>query len=180
MSALLYLRGYRSLAAIDLAGLVRMAGEFPAGCLLYAAFAQGWRLPPAFGLSLMLILLGIGMSLPSCGLVMAFAFPLMVILAAQGRNGFARLLEWRPVLLLGEISFSVYMVHVIVLWVFNWLGRQGFPGNTGATNILVFVIILVLATGMYRFIEVPARKWGRRLALGERVATGKPITVTLD
>src|SRR4051794_3447010 len=53
----------------------------------------GWSEQPVFGLSLMLILLGIGMSLPSCGLLMAFAFPLMVILAAQGRNGFARLLE---------------------------------------------------------------------------------------
>jgi len=54
------------------------------------------------------------MTLPSCGLLMVFAFPLMVILAAQERNSLARLLAWRPVLFLGEISFSIYMTHATI------------------------------------------------------------------
>jgi peptidoglycan/LPS O-acetylase OafA/YrhL len=165
MVAMLYLAGYRATEGTGLAGMVRMACEFIAGCLLYSAFARGWRLWAVPSLSLMFVLLGIGMLLPSCGFMMVFAFVLMVVLAAQGHNVCARALQWRPATFLGEISFSLYLTHWIVIQVFNWLGKHGLQWEITPAAIATLLVVFALSVATYHLIEMPARKWGRRLAL---------------
>jgi peptidoglycan/LPS O-acetylase OafA/YrhL len=165
MICLLYLGSHQTLDVTEKAGMVRMAGEFTAGCLLYAAFAKGWRFPPRLGLVLMFVLLGTGLLAPSLSLFMVFGFALSVLLAAQGQTGYARFLEWRPILLLGEISYSLYMTHLIVIRLFNWLTENGRGWKTATEVPTILVIVLAVSLATYYFVEVPSRKFGRRLVL---------------
>src|SRR5262249_13464782 len=74
-------------------GMVRMAAEFAAGCLLYRAFATGLpRLPPALDIAV-----GFGLLLtflfPRLNVFALVAFALLVLLAAQQRGPLAAFLS---------------------------------------------------------------------------------------
>jgi peptidoglycan/LPS O-acetylase OafA/YrhL len=157
--------------------MTRMACEFTAGCLLYAAVAKGWRLWVVPSLSLMFVFFGVGVLLPSCGFLMVFAFAFMVVLAAQGQNIYPIALQWRPVLFLGEISFSLYLTHWIIIQVFNWLGSHGLHWETTSTAIATLLFTLVLSTVTFHLIEAPARKWGRLLALTKSVSSDSNVAL---
>ena len=40
----------------------------------------------------------------------------LILCLSLAQGPFTRALEWRPMVLLGEISFSIYMLHGFVLW----------------------------------------------------------------
>lgn len=147
-------------------GLVRMAGEFVAGCFIYLAYLRGWRMPQIVGLTLLIVLLAVGMAgnkTPlSFALVLA-AVP-VVLMAAQEGNLFSKFLETKPIIFLGEISFSIYMMHWIVIQIFNWLSDHGMVWNWFLLKTVTLLTVLGLSIGTYQFIELPARKWGRYLA----------------
>lgn len=178
MLAALYVAGYRATDAVTLGGMARMAGDFTAGCLLHAAFARGWRFPVAPAMAVMLALLAAGLALPSWRLPLVFSFALMVVLAAQGRSLFADLLEWRPVMLLGEISFSLYMTHGIVILLTNMVRRPDTALGLLALDGLVFSVALATAVATYHLVEMPARAWGRRLALAGQPSAVRPAILT--
>jgi len=165
MVGLLYLDRHDTLNVTEKAGMVRMAGEFTAGCLLYAAFAKGWRIPSPPSLAVMFVLLGVGLLVPSLSLLLVFAFALGVLLAAQGQSRYARLLAWQPILFLGEISYSLYMTHLIVIHLFNWLTDNGRGWGAATVVPAILVIVLVISLATYHFVEIPSRKFGRRLVL---------------
>lgn len=76
---------------------------------------------------------------------------------------FSRALVW-----LGLVSYSLYLMHAVVLAVFfRWLGdyRFGFSFATQvclATGIMAVLLVLVAMT--YRYVERPAQRLGRRAA----------------
>lgn len=71
-----------------------------------------------------------------------------------------RFLSWRPVFLLGEYSFSLYMTHWTVIQVMNWLALP----NVAAEASITIAATAALTLAGYRFIEQPGRKLGRRIA----------------
>ena len=180
MVVLLYLAGYRVTDGVGRAGMVRMACEFVAGCLLYAAFARGWRVRVVPSLLLMIVILSVGMLLSSCALIMVFAFAFMVLLAAQGHNLYAQALQLRPAMFLGEISFSLYLTHWIIIQVFNWLRKNGLPWGPTTIAIASLLVVFSLSMTTYHLIEMPARKWGRRLALANAIRSGLKVAVASD
>jgi hypothetical protein len=88
----------------------------------------------------------------------------LVFCAARYRNVFSRLLTSPPALKLGDASYSIYLVHFLVLMaVFKFIG----PAAHGAlfdTLTLLLAIAAVLAVSMllYTYYEAPARNWLRR------------------
>ena len=83
---------------------------------------------------------------------------ILCLSAAQGR--FTRLLCSRPLVRLGEISFSIYMVHAFV---FNalYLVPKSFVSQVGITRgvgilILAHAVVIALAWMLYEWIERPA------------------------
>lgn len=97
-----------------------------------------------------------------------------VALTRGGR--FGRLLELKPLVWLGKVSFSVYMVHTAVLRVVSAVlkkaahGEQNSDGllvvapTWGVVGVLVYVIVLLATSGlMYRFVEDPARRWAKQM-----------------
>jgi peptidoglycan/LPS O-acetylase OafA/YrhL len=89
----------------------------------------------------------------------------LVFTAARYRNVFSRLLTSPPALKLGDASYSIYLVHFLVLMtVFKLVG----PSAHGAmfdvvTLLLAMAAVLALSMLLYTFYEAPARNWLRRL-----------------
>lgn len=89
----------------------------------------------------------------------------------------ARLMGWRPLVLVGVMSYSVYLWHFPI---FAWI--QGSTDRVGlGAQAWCFVLTLLVAAGSYRFIERPflrgrfptlpaARQWTTYAAIGALIA----------
>lgn len=148
--------------------LIRVAGGFSAGCFLYSAYRTK-----------ALEALPWGLITTSCLLVLAlqvvwlessfWAMPTIAILVlglSYGRGAAARILSTNWAVFLGDISYSLYMVHFLTIEAVTALLRHGRLG----TSILLLAIgyaIAIVATAavtllMHYWIEDPARNAMRR------------------
>jgi peptidoglycan/LPS O-acetylase OafA/YrhL len=78
-------------------------------------------------------------------------FTILIIAIASGRGLLGRVLSLAPLVFLGEISYSLYVWHMIVCKIFF---RQEW---NQIEPIYVFALLLVLATASYLVIEKPCR-----------------------
>ena len=93
-----------------------------------------------------------------------FVFGLWVWSLLPDRGVVAALLQTRPLQWLGVHSYSIYLVHVTVLTFFDWPGRKfGEPLKYAVVAVFVLAVLLA-ARCTYRWIEVPWRDRGKRLA----------------
>jgi peptidoglycan/LPS O-acetylase OafA/YrhL len=101
----------------------------------------------------------------SAGLVDVLFVPLVLTLAI-GVGSLPALLSLRPVVYLGYISFSLYMVHELVHTTWNWMVLQ-FELQLGSDLAGKAVLLSLIAAAfagavlLYHFIEEPARQWMR-------------------
>jgi len=66
-----------------------------------------------------------------------------------------------PLGALGRISYSLYLVHIPVIWAIASLERRPAPA---AGRFMVLVIAsLIVALATYRLVEYPALRWMRRV-----------------
>jgi len=102
----------------------------------------------------------------SVGLVNVLFLPLVVTLAV-GTTGIARLLALRPFVFGGQISYSLYLVHGLVVAALLALWHHIAVHPTGTPLLLLVLVVLgvtfVLAWLLYRFVEEPGRRRIRRL-----------------
>lgn len=86
---------------------------------------------------------------------------------ALGAAPVVRALSVRPVVWLGQVSYSVYLVHMVVVLV---LMRAGW-GHAPAQVLLALCLLVTLGSAqlMHRFVEQPAIALGKRLT-GSHVA----------
>lgn len=155
--------GKHDFSGVGAAGMLRMAGEFSAGCFLYHAFAGGLRLAPATGYVISVAaLLGLDSGLPLQSLALV-SFATIVLLCAQNDNLVSKALSTKPIVYLGEISYSVYLLHWILIEIGNWICRTDHL-KIRWRLLFACVSLAALAPASFRFIEEPARRWGRRIA----------------
>ena len=104
-------------------------------------------------------------------LAIPFAFALVVLLLVPDRGFVAGLLQTRPMQWLGLHSYSIYLTHVTVLTLLDWLGHA--VPEPGKHLVGLFYVAAVFGASMltYRFIEEPWRQRGRRLA--DRIEAGE-------
>lgn len=113
---------------------------------------------------------------PDLGLAFPPVAGLLLLGAVSDRSSpMCRLLTTRPAQLLGRLSYSLYMVHTIVLMAADLVAERlagvnerghadlSMPIAVLATVTTVAVIIL-LSILTYRWVEVPWRERGRRIA----------------
>ena len=74
-----------------------------------------------------------------------------------------RFLSWAPIRSLGEISYSLYLWHFIVLLYCVHLLHSKLP--LGAILCLVFALSLLVSWLSYRWIELPSIALGRKLTV---------------
>jgi len=112
----------------------------------------------------------------SAGLVDVLFVPLVLTLA-MGVGTLPALLSLRPIVYLGHVSFSLYMVHELVHTTWNWMALQ-FELRLGsdlagkAVLLALFAVAMVGAVLLYHFVEEPARKWMRGMMKPPRDTRG--------
>ena len=101
-------------------------------------------------------LLGWVGSIPNAGYEILVPFVLLIMAGA-------RLSDWeivsnrKPLVYLGEISYSTYMIHVFVITAFfDFLPRLGIPTPHW---IVICLVVLACSSVSYHLFEVPARRW---------------------
>ena len=129
--------------------------------------------------------------------LMTPAFVLTVIVFSFEQGAISRLLRSAPLLFVGELSYSVYMIHYFVqlrlLDAMTVLGRSpSFPleaqqsgrlvvaGDVWACDALtaaMLLLVIALAWPTFHFIENPARRWSRAV-LTPRPAPGRSMQPT--
>jgi peptidoglycan/LPS O-acetylase OafA/YrhL len=149
--------------------LVRCLGECLLGALAlrcyqsgyFARFASGALLIPVLVINILIL------ALPGPGVTSVIGFVWLVLCAARVPSTSKHLLNSPPLVYLGKISYSIYMVHWLVLDLLRE-GALFFTGNPLVDNlslveqIIVFVaaglFVIALAALTYHFIETPWRK----------------------
>jgi peptidoglycan/LPS O-acetylase OafA/YrhL len=149
--------------------MLRCFDEFLLGCVAYVTFgrntggilASDWIAFPTLGL-LLLLLQSDG---PDIAVVLLFASLIVATVANDGR--FVRLLNTRPLIWLGEISYSLYLIQDLIkygtteLLSAAGLGRQtqlSLPASAALAAAMT-VTCLMVATLTYRLVEAPARRY---------------------
>ncbi|WP_294330104.1 acyltransferase [uncultured Sphingomonas sp.] len=181
---------------------------FSLGMLAWQLFAR--MAMPAIGF-LKASALELAVAIGACAMVASGMVPLAapllftaaVLLFAAERGIVSRLLTLRPFLLLGTLSYSIYMIHTLViargLDVLTLIGRRlNLPlvessfGSDGTIKVLAFApdvmafvvlgVVVLCALLTYRWVEAPARAavraWIERAdARRSRLAVAAPADV---
>ena len=111
------------------------------------------------------------------------AMPILIFSCARYVNPFTKMLSWPAIVLLGDASYSIYMLHLI--FIEATAAVPGTPLTFGNVVILgtrvVFVIgtILLAALGSYRYFEVPMRRWLRDRMTQSRSVPAYAVRPTL-
>jgi peptidoglycan/LPS O-acetylase OafA/YrhL len=148
--------------------LVRVTSEFALGCLTYHFYHQpiGKRL--AEGLAQIafagLLTVSILVLSPIYNALTLLFFVLLVMGLSQAEGPFARALRTQPVLYLGRISYSAYIIHSLVLTVYARIIGNIAGGNMVIEFAIVAIyaaLVILAAHLLYTFVEHPARRWLR-------------------
>jgi peptidoglycan/LPS O-acetylase OafA/YrhL len=147
--------------------VLRCLCEFLIGCVAYVSFGRNgggiltsdWIAFPTLGLLLLLLQL----NGPDLATVLLFALLIGVAVANDGR--FAQALNARPLIRLGEISYSLYLVQDLVKYAatesLDAAGIQqralSVPVSLGLAAAMI-LCCLALSSLTYRLVEEPARR----------------------
>lgn len=160
-------------------GLIRCLSEFLIGIVLYTVYQRAYGrflLGSDFVMLSLILLLAVVFHQPE---VMKFwavpLFALLILAAAWNTGFFDRLLNTRVFLWLGNISYSIYMLHFLCLEGIYWLWHyylkyffgEWFGTSMAYSMILTIMLVTVLMVSWltYMMVELPARqflkKWFR-------------------
>lgn len=166
--AVIGVQGWAHYGGMAAGGMVRVVCEFSLGFLVYHVSS---RLHPApgtlafelYGLVLWAVVL-LAFFDHRCWWLFVPAVALLIATLGSNRGIMARVLGARPLVYLGEISFSLYMWHWLVIQVHNLLRDQGVLTVDGLGGIYLQCASMVLLSGLaaalsFAWIEKPARAW---------------------
>lgn len=169
-------------------GAIRCVAGFFAGVVAYHCYERCRPREPvgativevtaAMGGFVFVIYAGAGPnSVAATSLAAPFVFGAIVVIFACENGLLSLTLRARPFKALGRYSFSIYLVHQPLLIMFCYLAwLAGYHSDAFAARggqsiqspdliLADFVLAVVLiAAGVYRFVEVPARKYLNRFA----------------
>ncbi len=124
---------------------------------------------------LLWVVIGTGLAVTSRGVVY-MAAPIIVALSLLRWRLRPRWLVW-----LGEISYSLYLLHIVVLFTMVWWLRDHAPPPLRELHLLVYmaaatVLTIPLAAAAYYAVERPCIVLGRRLSRDR----GRPASASAD
>lgn len=143
------------------------AWELAAGGLIAVRPLPAWRWSTSLGLAL----IGLAIAVPTGHFPGAGALPAVagaaVLINAVHRGARIPLLEVRPMVWIGLISYSLYLWH----WPLLAIDRATRIGDAPmSTRLTLCIVAVVLATLSYRYVETPFRRVrsrpGRAVAMG--------------
>jgi peptidoglycan/LPS O-acetylase OafA/YrhL len=121
------------------------------------------------------------LGLPKGFLFCAYHTPVVVLLIltfARQRGYVSTVLSGRVGIYLGETSYSLYTLHVPIMYYFLTAGwTSAMRGwSTGDKWMLVFAVCLLSAVASYHMVETPARRWLCRRILIRGTATSAVVS----
>jgi peptidoglycan/LPS O-acetylase OafA/YrhL len=173
-AAVFAIAGWSLNSWIGAPALTRVTGEFFCGAMLCRAVGAGSsagsgravalpsRLGDLVGAAAFAAFL-VGASTGADDFSLTGMLALTILGAALSRGFLAQFLGCRPMLWLGEISYSVYMVHFPVLIILRrpleWLGFAQWGGREKILTFAgVILLVIAIAAAMYSVVEKPARQ----------------------
>jgi peptidoglycan/LPS O-acetylase OafA/YrhL len=160
--------------AIEFNPLLRLP-EFVLGMLLGRLYVIGYRWTPGMSRTLsylstaaILLTLTFSSSIPHPLLANGLLAPLFAVLiyALAGGAGFlAKLLSLRPLILLGEASYGIYILQIPVAYLFHTMP----PIQTWSTFAIYSLGLIAISLLSLRYIETPMRTRIRRWFGGAEV-----------
>ena len=157
-----------SLDLMGTPGMVRMLCEISAGCLLHRSWQGGVRANDP--LSLAAVVACFFGTLPPLNSLAILAMPIIILAAADEVTLIGRFMSSRPMLFLGEVSFSIYLTHWLIIQSANRLVPVPVDSLLAAVRIAsIGAVVLGVSFVTYRLIEKPSRR------LARAGATPKPL-----
>ena len=144
--------------------MVRIMPEFLMGLLAYKVEAEFSRANLAFLASVTLLAALILAMAPDAIIVVVFVAIIISAAAAVGQLKAA--LSWPPLVYLGEMSYSLYLVHALVLsMVYGAFKLPFLAKNTPAATPDWLFLVLVIPVGclLFHLVERPGRIVVRRI-----------------
>ncbi len=85
------------------------------------------------------------------------------VFAPPEGTGWTRLLSSRAFHAVGQVSYSVFALHLVVLYfALKWLGYRAFSGHFYTVWTVTVLASLALSAITFRFVERPTIAWGHR------------------
>src|SRR5579872_3229804 len=147
--------------------LLRCFAEYIIGITLYYLYAayypnysKYYHYPSVPAAVLILVCLLVHNS----DLALVLGFTLLVFSCSTDTGIVARFLGWQPIYFLGEVSYSLYLIHEIDDRTLKYFYKHHFTGSyLNAPVILIYLTAIIFLSYLgYRFVEVPAREYLRR------------------
>ena len=169
LTVLMLTIGHGTLDHVWRLGLPRCLLQFSAGVALWRLLALH-SVTPSIGNRLFVqgcALLLLALLVPMVQLVAPPAFCLLIAACAVRSPIAERALGNRAVLLLGEISFSIYLLHVIILGIYATIAEHlGIGGGSWAAWLFFIsapITVVLLSALVWFVVERPAQALGHRL-----------------
>jgi peptidoglycan/LPS O-acetylase OafA/YrhL len=90
------------------------------------------------------------------------AFPFLFFFLARHESQLGKLVSWRPIVAGGEISYSLYLLHPLVIGSTYWTLQAMHVSSMLVPFIVISATVSCLASmATYRLIELPAKRWIR-------------------
>ena len=152
--------------------------QFFLGVLTYHAVAGTGRLRTLILAWAVLVAAVLAANQPATQLLAVLVSAWLVATARDARWGWV--FTTRPVMLLGAMSYSIYLYHSSVGWRFVTVMQRLIPGQWGTpTAIGVYVLGIIVSIGcaavLWYFIERPCLKLCHRIALPRRADQNAPV-----
>lgn len=169
--------------------LVRIVGEFAAGCFLFLLWRQGWRfeapwplLTPLFALASAAVTIAVAQADSVAPVVAAPLYGGLIYGLAIERDILSRILATRLLVYAGEASYALYMVHAIVQrFTWEYLPSAEYVDDTRLVRLgvlfLYAALLALAAIATYEFIERPSRDWMRRVIARSPGPATEPVAV---
>jgi peptidoglycan/LPS O-acetylase OafA/YrhL len=147
----------------------RCVPEFFAGVLIYVLTRDvSFNMNPNVVVLVVVIAIGISLQLGDQDLVIVVLFAVVMPLVVRSSGLISRILNAPAIVLLGELSYALYLLHGVVQIAVSRLLTSMFvsealsPIQSLALMIGLVVLSVLIAYCAHRLIEVPAREYIRR------------------
>jgi len=150
-------------------GFIRCFFGFLFGMLLYELYRADWGqkyLNKKSVWLLTMIITALVMAFSTPDFVPVFAFAAIILVSVYAEGFCARLLNLKPLVYLGTISYSMYLMHLILMtFLFDYLKKfsrikmENLDWPTAWLYAAIYLaIVIFVSTLTYRFVEVPMRR----------------------